>query len=429
VFATRTLPAAWATAPLRRPRGERDDPDVVERGGGGGLQLFDDYQRTHAAAASHAEASFSFLNRASGPVWERIRFVLSGWYAAFPDADGDLRNRFRSTRPGQHYGAWWELYLHHVFCCLGFEIEIHRELSDARGRPDFLLRRGSDAFYLEAKTVFSGIVEDGRHEPREAQVMDAIDAIECRDFSVSLDFDEVGQQSPSRQAITRPVAEWLRGLDHPAVSAQIEAGGNPPEKSFRVGDWRFTLAAFPLLKPAEAGHRLIGVGPASVGGVNDIDNLRAALRQKRKSYGMRELPLVIAVLAKSSFMHDTDVEQALFGTHAYAILGDRQLAPTRNPDGFWQGRGGASATRVSAVLLGRSIHPHNCARVWPRLWHHPWALRSLDAKLPFPTARVVADKLTLTDAEDPPAPMLDLPTDWPEVHRPGGDDTPPLFEA
>lgn len=74
------------------------------------LTLFDDVDRTDALPGSYMEDSFSFLNRAAGPYWDRIRGELEAWYREFADPNGDLRARFRKSSSAQHCGAWWELY-------------------------------------------------------------------------------------------------------------------------------------------------------------------------------------------------------------------------------------------------------------------------------------------------------------------------------
>jgi hypothetical protein len=63
------------------------------------------------------------------PFWQRIRDELERWYADYPDDEHGfgLRARFRKAAPAQHFGAWWELYLHRLFRCLGFH-EVVKEV-------------------------------------------------------------------------------------------------------------------------------------------------------------------------------------------------------------------------------------------------------------------------------------------------------------
>jgi hypothetical protein len=248
--------------------------------------LFDDVTRTDPSPASHTEDSFSFLNRNSGPVWTRIRDELEAWYSDFPDADGDLRARFRDRAPAQHLAAWWELYLHRVFSQVGYTIEVHPQLEGSSDRPDFLVSNGEHAFYVEALTAFSGIVDEGRHGAREAEVLEAIEGLEKGIWFLKVNFDRVGSSSPGRAAVREQLRSWLSAFDPNAVTADMNAGLPFPSTKIEVGDWVLDVEAFPV----SAEHRgaqdqpVIGVGPMIVGYVNDYEKIGAAIRRKRARY-------------------------------------------------------------------------------------------------------------------------------------------------
>jgi hypothetical protein len=84
-----------------------------------------------------------------------------------------------------------------------------------------------------------------------------------------------------------------------------------------------------------------------------------------------------------------------------------------NPDGFWIGKRGVSSRKVSAVLVGVSVLPDNCARKELRLWHHLQPDRPLTCELSFASVRVVDDELVFEHAAKAPNEMLGLPEDWP----------------
>lgn len=378
--------------------------------------LFDETPRSDPRPASDIEDSFTFLNRVAGPYWERVRQELNRWYAAFPDERGGLRSRFRKRPPQQHYAAWWELYLHRLFSCLGFEIGVERPLPHTSKRPDFLLSRADGSFFLEATTVFSGIVEEGRHGARESEVRHAINTIKNRSWHVGLNFNHVGRLTPSRVSLTEPIAKWLAKHDPDAVLAQLAAGGDAPRTTIPVDDWELDLVAMPVSKEHRDAqdHRLIGIGPVSAGPVNDREQIAKRVRAKRSRYGELDRAYVIALLSTSTFLEDRDVEQILFGSHALALgsgAGEGQLV--RQPDGLWVERHAQPGQRMSALLVGMSIFQQNCAQTWPRLWVNPWAARPLEIRHPFPTARVVNDVVEFEDAAKPPYEVLGLPTDWP----------------
>jgi hypothetical protein len=199
-----------------------------------GVLLFDDTERNNSSPALHTEDSFSFLNRNSGPVWTRIRTELETWYGDFPDADGDLRARFRDRTPAQHFGAWWELYLHRIFSRVGFNVEVHPGLEGSSDRPDFHVSDDNCAFYVEALTVFSGIAGEGRHGPRESEVLEAIEGLEGGIWFLQVNFDRVGGSSPRRAVLRRRLASWLSELDPDVVETETERGAPFPTTLIEV---------------------------------------------------------------------------------------------------------------------------------------------------------------------------------------------------
>jgi hypothetical protein len=162
------------------------------------FRLFEERERTDSSPASSGEDSFSFLNRADGIVWDRIRNLSEAWFAKYPSAHAaDLRGRFRSKRPGAHHGAWWELYLHYLFMQLGYDIEVHPSVAGTDHRPDFLLTRKRERVHVEAAVVFSGVVDDeGRNGVREGWIIDAANRGTSPNFFVSIDFEQVGALRP-----------------------------------------------------------------------------------------------------------------------------------------------------------------------------------------------------------------------------------------
>ena len=343
---------------------------------------------------------------------------LDAWFAEYPEEHGDdLKARFRSPDPRQHFPAWWELYLFRVFRCLGFEVEVHPDVEGASTHPDFRVERHGEGFYVEAVTVFSGIVEEGRHGAREAWIKDLINEIDNRSFFVGLEFEQVGAARPRRLDVIRPIENWLATLD-PDVLRAAPPGSEPPKLEVRFRDWAFTVEAFgvaPEYRDAED-HRLLGLGPVMSGCVNDIEKVAAGLKRKFGRYGKLDLPLVVALLGMSSFLDLHDVEQALFGRHAVQFQTEPpyESRTIRQRNGVWMGECGPSATAVAAVLTGAGVQPWTAARTPLNLWLNPWAALPLEVALPF--ARATADDRGLVEhwpANAVPHEILDLPEEWP----------------
>jgi hypothetical protein len=391
--------------------------------------LFDETQRTDGSPGLRTEDSFSFLNRARGIVWERIRNQLDGWYAAFPDVDGDVRRRYRSRDPRQHYAAWWELYLHAVFSALGYELTVHPQVAGHKGHPDFLAERGSESFYIEAVTVFSGIVDQSRRSKLEAAVLDAIDTVDASLFMVRIGFERVGQAMPPASSIVDPIEAWLATLDVDDMFAKYPGGYSPARKRIAFGDWLIELK--PIARAAEyrgcPDNRLIGIGPISAGYTNDVQQIRRAVTRKKKQLGTPDKPLVVGALAPSGTVDNWVIQNVLFGSEAVRLGPGDTTALTRSPDGSWIGKRGPATKRMSALLMGTGIVPNTCARAWPSLWHHFDPTYALEADLPFSSTRVVDERLAVEDAKRSASEVLGLPADWPGPepafprcqHRPG----------
>ncbi len=390
------------------------------------MRLFDDTPRSDSSPAAYSEDSFSFLNRVATPYWEKIRVELDEWFSEYPvEHAADLRARFRSADPRQHFPAWWELYLFRLFRRLGFHIAVHPDVSSTTARPDFLITRGNERTYVEAVAVFSGIVEEGRHGAREAWIQDLINEASSPNFFVGLDFEKVGTERPSRKEVISPIEDWLAGLDPDVVTEEYGAGLGLPELRLLFRDWDLTVEALPI-KPEARGdpsHRLLGRGPMSGGWVNDIEVLQRSLGRKFRHYGQLDEPFVVAALGLSSFLDISDFEQALFGRHAVEYQRGNQSASrwVRQRDGVWMASRGPVATSVAAVIGASGLQPSTCARELPRLWVNPWANHPLGIQLPFATATAEeSGEVKYSDATTTASEVLGLPEEWPGPERPFG---------
>jgi hypothetical protein len=376
------------------------------------MRLFDDLVRTDGSPKKASEDSFAFLNRAAGPFWAAIRDELERWFTEYPVSHApDLRSRFRKRAPDQHWGAWWELYLFRLFRCLGFAIEVHPDVPETTTHPDFKLRRETTV-YVEATTVFSGIVEEGRSSEREAWMIDALNEVKSTDFVVWLHFDRVGTERPSVRDVTAQIEKWLATLDANKAESAKQAGGPLPTETFAFRDWRVRLEALPrsAKRRGRPADQFVGIGPMSVGFVDDRHRIGRALDNKKLQSRVGNDPVVLGILGMSPVLDEEDVAQALFGSEAVEIPTGRLV---RQPDGFWRSRRGASGTGVSGVLVGSAVHPWSVAKTWPRLWLNPWAATPLDMKFPFPLAVVRDERLAFTDATQRPYEVFGLPSDWP----------------
>jgi hypothetical protein len=390
----------------------------------GEIGLFDDLDRTDRSPAAYGEDSFSFLNRAAGVGWARIRDVLDGWFSQYPlEHAADLRGRFRSKHPGAHIAAWWELYLHRLFARLGYAITVHPEVEGTTKQPDFHLARADQDLYVEAATVFSGIVDEQRDGVREGWIMDAVNRGSNPNFHVRIEFDAIGEKRPRDRDVYRPLEQWLATLDPDAVTVAYRQGAGLPEKTIVIDDWRLRFEAIPVKPEARTGDpgRLLGAGPASGGWVDDKEQLRDTLKHKQGRYGDLGRPLVVAVNCASSFMHDEDAAAALYGSVAvqYQPGAPDRTRTVRLRDGTWIDDRGPRGRRMSAVLTAVQLHPSTVVKVAPQLWHNPWADRPLAPDWPFTKWRCSHEgRIDCTPRQPDMPALLDLPPQWPGPEPP-----------
>ena len=127
----------------------------------------------------------------------------------FPaEARPDIVGRLRSPDYAQHASAYWELHLHETFTQSGFEVKVHPAIAGGARQPDFLVSRGDESFYLEAKCLISKAQDSGA-SARTKRVYDALDSIDCPNFFLQIDVNRVGPADLRTKALRRKLEAWV----------------------------------------------------------------------------------------------------------------------------------------------------------------------------------------------------------------------------
>lgn len=379
------------------------------------VRLFDDIE-LYGGPATETESSFHFLNRAIDPHWVRVRELLEVWYSKHPDPDGDLRSRFRKHDIRQHAPAWWELYTGALFRRLGFDVAAHPTLPGHSGRPDFLVSNQSSRMFVECVVLFENRPARGNADA-QAWLLECISTMYSPDYFVDVDIDEFGKQRVRKAEVAREVGGWLGSLDYDVVLGL--ATEDMPERPFTFNDWTVRLTAWPVAREHRGKPgRLIGRYP--FGGavmVTSTDDIRKLLKHKASQCRGVDLPFVIAVLNWSTFTHDDDMEEAVYGSTAVQYYeGVRDSARRiRVRDGYWNPGPPPRGADVSAVMFSECLHPYNVADVLPSVWVNPWAKRPLPNGLPLKrhsatdNVRPYVVDEALVSADE----LFSLPSGWP----------------
>ena len=232
-------------------------------------RLFDAVNRTNSQPASWSEDSFRFLNRVDTPYWAGVRQLLDEWFAdyarfASPKKTTDLKARFRSSDPRQHWPAWWEFY---TFRLLRRHypratIAVEEYPVDAATRPDFcVLDSGISKLYVESVAPFVGLATPQPHHAAERFVLDTINSIESSSFCVMLGGLTPGVGYPKRTEIVRPIAGWLSGLDYREVVDAYAQRDRLPTFPLRARGWNVNIRALPRTTKSPGPPGLIVAGP------------------------------------------------------------------------------------------------------------------------------------------------------------------------
>jgi hypothetical protein len=355
-------------------------------------RLFDD-KPCYPGPSLTSESSYAFLSRASGPFWQRTRDLAEQWYAGYPDTTGDMRARFRQDDPHQHVGAWWELYIFTLFRCLGHEVTVHPKLRQTSKTPDFRISRDEQVAYVECKALVDNT--EWTDSDCGALLLDSINRSDSSDFIVDLSMDRVGLQRPTAREIIDPIERWLDSLDWATVTAQVARDLEPPSRAFVFRDWHVTLEAWPV-RSARRGvpGRLVGsylIG--NEGPRHDDDAFRRVVSRNGAKYGDQVRPMLLAILATSSFIDERDVTNALFGSIAVRYYqGGRDMPPprlVRLSDGYWRPCDSTRGSRVAGVLFSdHLLKPWNPTSALPLLWLNPSSSTPLPNLLPFGTRSI-----------------------------------------
>ncbi len=290
------------------------------------LKLFDDFARADAAPDRQRGDSFSFLNRSAWRSSSQIRDALEEWFAAYPDTHAErLRGEFRSKRPANHYGAFFELVVHEVLRRLRCEVSVEEELGS--GKPDFLVAApGGDRFLVEATAVSPASILT--HGPLLEAVIDELNELHCPEFFLRLaDSGELTTTPPLRD-VRRRVQAWLDRLDCSAVERAMAAGEGAPTFDVHHNGWKLSIEARPRSKAARGreGYRPVGISPTRGGFVDSASPLRDAAMRKGKKYPEVDLPFIVAVDALDPAGVDRD-------DAADALFGKEQVTRAAFPDG------------------------------------------------------------------------------------------------
>lgn len=387
--------------------------------------VFDQSERVDVSHATYSESTFTFLNRAAGPYWQRVRDLIESWFVRLcDDAKADVAARLRSGDDRQFHAAFFELYCHETLLRLGFHVTCHPDIGQGR-RPDFLAESGYGSLVLEA-TVAARSDKEVAAGRREAQVYDAINRLQSPDFFLYVEVQEAGQSPPSAARLRPRLEAWLKAIDYDAIRRHADGRSlfhspDVPRFQWQDSGWRVRFMPIPKYKArGKPGLRPIGLHAPTVGFVDDGGPIRKAVMDKATAYGEFDMPYVVAIGVHGLFPDDIDVTNALFGREQVTVQtyegGRIETFPGRARDGAWIGLRGVQHCQISGVLTAPRLGALTVASTVPTYWHHPAAVHEFVVRnAPWREAVVhrSSGQLTFRESSTRAADFFDLEPDWP----------------
>lgn len=324
----------------------------------------------------------AFLSRSAREEAVESRALIDDWFDRLcPPLQPGVSRRLRSRNDQEFTAGLWELYLHEVFVRLGYSVECEPELPNGR-RIDFLVRRGEDAFYLEATIARKARAEQAA-DTRRHRIYDELSQTYTTNFVLGITIVSAGGSDlPKISVLRKRLEEWVADLDPDDAALSLEEG-EVPEFPWSDAGWSLVFKAFSR-KPESRGIPADGAILMFVdetGGLIDDERLvRRALKRKRPSvYGPLSLPYVVAVCeAPFSLGHeDWHRMNVLYGHDALQYSqgpGPNVIRRVRLADGIWRGPGQPPLNqRVAAVVLASHLSPWSIASTEIEWWDNPFA--------------------------------------------------------
>lgn len=385
------------------------------------MPLFDSIPRDFKGPRPYSEPQFIFLNRSAWPESERIRDLLEKWFVLYPRKEQEeLRSRFRSDNNKQHYSANYELFLHALLLELGYEVEIHPDVSDVEEKhPDFIAKsKKGNKFYIEAVLVTDESDEEAAAKARQNIVYDSINRLNSPNFFIGMKLKGFPNTPPKGRKIRKFLSSNLSGLNPDNLAKILEASGFDALPHWEYNHDGWIIDFFPIPKsPSKRGKpdvRPIGFQMPEGKILDSRTAIRDAILKKGGRYGKLDLPYVIAVNILTEYGIDkVDIEEALLGKENYAFDKDSCKMIGRIPDGAWFDKSGPRYTRVSAVLLTYPLAMWNFPKAPVRLFHNPCAKLEYTSELTcLPQVIRNHDHLKWVDGKSI-GEIFKLPANWP----------------
>lgn len=331
--------------------------------------LFEEATRDYLGMKPPNMNLYHFMLKSTKPAVLRACATWEKFFSTFPCTKRDeLLDNFRSSKQEKNIAATFELFLASFFQKLGYEIE-------GLKRPDFLVRNGTEAYYLEACCVFPDFTNTSSNTFKSAIVREINSQVTSRSFRACALF-EGHIDSPPRiadviRAIQDVVQEWEANV------AQVDL--RPLRKKLKVGQLTIELSPIRRTAAHDGMKSFVALHSNNLTAVQSrtVERVRKALRDKANKYEKAYRPLILAInVVEAAPFSDEEVLEVLFGTEKLEVLIENgeigQMLPGRYNEGFWRYGTSSLNTSIPAIMFFHNLGPLDLSTNMAAVYFSPY---------------------------------------------------------
>lgn len=282
------------------------------------MRLFDDKERKEIRPSTGNENSFEYFNNIGRPDIIPIRDIMENWYSIYPDSE---KNEMKERLKADFSPAFYELGIYSYFKNMEYDVTIHPIIPNTLKRPDFLVIKNTNEFYVEIKEMRMSSDADRLKEKRLNTLTDSMNLIDSENFMLCIEniHFKTGKQ-PSGRKIINHFNNLIKLFDPDLYREKLEKGGFVFMPELKYEDENICIEIRLTPKAAHLrgknGRAIASYGVyTKIGG--DEEMIKNALQSKANRYGDLDKPFLICLNYPSPFLHKEDIKIALFGNNSF----------------------------------------------------------------------------------------------------------------
>lgn len=347
------------------------------------IKLFDKTTEIIHGSANNNENSYNYYHKSNREDINIIRQTLETWFFKYPNSEQEeLKNRFKKDFDS----AFFELFLYELFSKQGYKIEIHPNLKNSTKRPDFLIVKGNQQIFVEAKVCYDKTEEEMAFERRQNQFYDQLNKVRIKGFLLRIEkLDFISKNQPRVKELIKHIESEVEKLDYNLIASKAEKFGMDacPRIKFNNKDFNIVIQPMPMSesKKEKISSTPIGMFPFEILTGGGDESLRQSIFKKAKRYGKFDKPYLICINSLSTKSSGKfDIENVIWGSLKYSFStnpNNRNLKMIRDNDGVFYNSGKPQLQNVSAILVTK-VFPSNIpnAKYWA--YQNPFATTNLN---------------------------------------------------